>query len=102
MNNTPNQESFELNKEEILSSIPIGNNYVTNLTDQADLYLGNKMEDITSENTKEYWRDRMPENLNLLSRKCPELVEVYKQIVAKDPQLRIVKLIDEDVVWNLK
>jgi len=100
MNNTPNQESFELNKEEILSSIPIGNNYVTNLTDQADLYLGNKMEDITSENTKEYWRDRMPENLNLLSRKCPELVEVYKQIVAKDPQLRIVKLIDEDVVWN--
>jgi hypothetical protein len=100
MNNTGDLESFELHKEGISSSVPVGSNDVTNLTDEADLYLGNTKKDITFENTREYWKDRIQENLNLLYSKGPHLVEVYTDIVAKDPQLKIVKLTDEDVVRN--
>lgn len=101
MNNTPDLESIGSHQEEIPSSEAMWSSDVTNLTDRASHFSPESVEKIvTFENTREYWRDHLQENLSLLDREAPDLRNVYTNLVSEYPQLRAVALMNENIKSN--
>lgn len=98
MNNIPASENSELDEEFISPSEQVGHDNLLGLVDQAESY--HEKIDITPENTREYWKNRMQENVDLLKDKAPYLEGVYTNIAAEDPGLKIVKLTDKNIKGN--
>lgn len=99
MNNVLGLENTEFNTKESSFLLPEQSSGVSNLSDQAERYLGKKI-DITEENTKEYWRNRWQENAILLNSEAPHLAKVYANIVTEQPELHVVKINNENIQRN--
>jgi len=99
MNDIPGLENSESNTEEVSLPVRAEASGVSNLTDSAYAFVPNLVE-ITPERTKEYWKSHWQENLNLLNRESPHLTNVYRNIVAQQPELQNVKLTDMDIQSN--
>ncbi|HRX43722.1 MAG TPA: hypothetical protein P5059_00515 [Candidatus Dojkabacteria bacterium] len=100
MNDFLGLENTELSTEDISLPVQVENSGVSNLIDKADIYVGNRKIDTTYENTREYWKSRWQENLNLLNREDPYLANVYANIVAEQPELQMVKLTNTNIQCN--
>jgi len=101
MSNAPDLENSEFHTNKVSSSMPTESFDVGNLTNNADLFSGKHMEGLINyENTKEYWKDHLQENITLLQKESEDLLSVYKNIVIKDKQLRGIKITNNDNVSN--
>ena len=57
--------------------------------------------EIRPENVRDYGKDRVEENLEMLEQVGnPQMVELYKKVIEENPQLCVVKLVDEDIDGN--